>query len=170
VPIFCWKALERVKKCIFMACGRGRCQNGRVFGLKWLWRLGRTWQHCPHYGKFFLPLYSTWPQKSWPPWKRPMDMKIFKNFVILFRIKEQTSTWLLLKIQKSQKLVHPNVHYIVQKCMKYSTVESTLFTSDPTMDKLQKITSCKKRQRRLIAPRLPLGYSGTRPFLFSTPL
>jgi hypothetical protein len=29
------KDLKVREKCIFMVCGRGRCQNGRGFGLKW---------------------------------------------------------------------------------------------------------------------------------------
>jgi hypothetical protein len=40
-----------------MVCGRGKCQNGRGFGLKWQWRLGGTWQHWPfHANKFFFKL------------------------------------------------------------------------------------------------------------------
>jgi hypothetical protein len=29
------KDLKKHEKFIFLACGRGRCQNGRGFGLKW---------------------------------------------------------------------------------------------------------------------------------------
>jgi hypothetical protein len=29
------KDLKEHEKCVFMVCGRDRCQNGRGFGLKW---------------------------------------------------------------------------------------------------------------------------------------
>jgi hypothetical protein len=29
------KDLKKHEKCLFMVCGRGRCQDGRGFGLKW---------------------------------------------------------------------------------------------------------------------------------------
>jgi hypothetical protein len=32
---FLLKDLKMHEKCIFMVCGRGRCQNGRGFRLKW---------------------------------------------------------------------------------------------------------------------------------------
>jgi hypothetical protein len=39
-----------------MECGRGRCQNGRDFRLKWKWTLGGTWQHCFFYSVPFIAL------------------------------------------------------------------------------------------------------------------
>jgi hypothetical protein len=39
-------SLQKSIKVRSVACGRGRCQNGRGFGVKWQWNLFGTWQHC----------------------------------------------------------------------------------------------------------------------------